>query len=144
MQIRKKVFETNSSSSHSVVITDNDESMFCEIEECDKIYLSGDYYGWDSGELNHWHDKAEYCYTYALTQSNKKERDLKLLRETIKDYTKLEVEFSIDEKEEKYYNNIGIDHQSSDTVEKYFESYNDLRKLLFDDNYSISLGNDNE
>lgn len=142
MQIRKKVFETNSSSSHSVVIPDSKESMFCEIDEKKSIYLTGDFYGWQDGILTDWYSKADYCYTYAATQSSNRENDLKLLREVIKDYTKLDVEFSIDN-DASDIDEIGIDHQSSDTVEEYFESYNQLKRLIFDNKYEIELGNDN-
>lgn len=160
--IRNGVFETNSSSAHSLAYgtgkiirgggwglppdeTDFSNPMYCLDEVPDK-YKGYTFYEW-LGEYG-WDDKTLYSpqqkFSYLLTQIAKTSEELHesteyyVLKEMM-DNIGLNIEPS-DEDEEGY-----IDHQSYGIVDmSLFKTKEDLITYLFNDNIAIHIENDND
>lgn len=137
MPTRKKIFETNSSSSHSIVCDGVTDYVTIEKPE-DWIYISGGEYGWGVEELHHFAEKISYAYTYAKLYGT--DSDLTMLRDVIRDFMKIEPEFApYDEKKSYWY----IDHQSFDYAKEIFDSPEKLKIVLFGVGSYILIDNDN-
>ena len=61
IQIRKGLFETNSSSTHSIVIGNNGEDIYSDLPE--QVYFEGGEFGWEHEVYNDVESKASYLYT---------------------------------------------------------------------------------
>jgi hypothetical protein len=134
MQIRKSIFETNSSSSHSIVVSDGADYELPVINE-DEIIVGGGEYGWGYEKLVGWLSIAKYLATYALI--NGKEKDVKLLKLVIEDFTDKKVIFNVNLKDDY------IDHQSIDVAEEAFKDYAKLKQVIFGKGSYIIIDNDN-
>lgn len=132
-KIRRSLFETNSSSSHSIEICPTgqiDDVLESAID--DVVYLGTGEYGWGYDKLTSAYEKADYCAVRFLLEEN--EDALETLAAVIKDQTNLEVAFERSD--------IGyIDHQSMDEDIPY--GYNGLFDLIFDVGSYIIIDNDN-
>lgn len=147
-QIRLSVFETNSSSSHSISISSTGDIDTSLIPKDDGILLIGPganetVFG---GEREFYYDaetKAVYAYLQAL-YSNSQEY-MNMLYKVILDQTGAdEVIFTVSDS----YNddNYGsIDHQSAiyETPFEPFNSEEDLRNFIFNKNSVLETDNDN-
>lgn len=138
MQTRKGVFETNSSSSHSVVIEDGIDFIVPENLE-EEIKICGGEYGWDEETFSSWRDKMSYAYTYAKNYGLSE--DLENLKEVIEEYTKKKVVF--DKTGSQYYTDGYIDHQSIEEAEKIFASKETIKKFIFASASYFMTDNDN-
>lgn len=138
--IRKKVFETNSSSSHSLCI-EKCEKIPEKVIKTMKAYaeegvltLYGDDFGWEVAKYNSAYTKANYCRVDA--QYN--EENLEMLKEVIEEVTGLKVII---------FEDCGgyIDHQSSGiTVEEgVFDSKENLKDFIFNPDSVLYIDNDN-
>lgn len=134
MQIRKKIFETNSSSTHSIVVDSGIDYVTPEIEG-EEIIIKGGGYGWGYEKLDTWRGRASYAYTYAKNYGKK--MDLENLRLVIEDYTKKKVVF-VDEMDDTY-----IDHQSIKEAETIFGNYDRIKSVIFGKDSYIIIDNDN-
>lgn len=134
MQTRKKCFETNSSSSHSIVIDEGTDYIIPEILE-EQIEIAGGEFGWEYYELRDWRSKASYAYTYAKNYGV--DEDLENLKKVIEDYTQKKVHFQSDE-------NNYIDHQSVDRAAEIFIDIETIKKTIFGRNTVIITDNDNK
>ena len=136
--IRKKIFETNSSSTHSISLAYNecvrDEAMidYSDINN-PKIILKGGEFGWEIEIYNDALTKANYC---ALDFYNNEELT-ELLKETIEEFMEVPVEINID------FNNSYIDHQSDGTAREELCTKDDLLNFIFDPNSYLQTDNDN-
>lgn len=132
--IRTNVFETNSSSSHSISISDGDELRDTILpDENGVIHLRGGEFGWEWETYNSAESKANYCAIDCQNDLNM----IKMLVEVIKEHTGArDVLFEFG----KY---SYIDHQSQGTSYDAFRSKEELRRFLFDRNSYIETGNDN-
>ena len=138
--IRHGVFETNSSSSHSISISRLTDGIYDTIPP-DKngiIKLSGGQYGWEWETYSLSIDKANYAATFA---KDSKEQ-LNILAEVIKDHTgarKVKYDFGTDD----YC--AYIDHQSAatETSAEFFNSKKSLKDFLFNPKSYVRTGNDN-
>ena len=146
-KIRQGVFETNSSSTHSISINENTEGILDTIytDSDGVIRLEGGDFGWEWQRYNDAETKANYCFsdvTYNDWQDNDKlvikdQEKYDMLVKVIKDHTGAKhVEF-----EQKGY---GIDHQSKGTASDAFASEETLKNFLFDPQSVLFTGNDNE
>lgn len=71
-QIRKGIFETNSSSTHCITVKKQiDETRFCN-----KIVFKGDCYGWGYKILDTIEEKASYLYSALLSYYEGHEKEL--------------------------------------------------------------------
>ena len=130
--IRNKVFETNSSSTHSISIEIGEEWDNIIPNQDGVIKLYGGEFGWEWRAYNDALTKANYCAVACkLGQTSFNKRELK---EVIKEYTgATKVKFKFD--------NYGIDHQSAETLEDLYVS--DLKDFIFNKSSYLYTGNDN-
>lgn len=138
--VRKNIFETNSSSSHSITIQDGDYWDTIEADEYGMITLTGGQFGWEWVKYNDALTKANYCAVNYIHNDDK----LEMLKEVIMEYTgckRLIIDISKDWED---YNCGYIDHQSSDTVEEAFDSKDQLKTFIFNKSSWLYLGNDND
>lgn len=130
--IRKNIFETNSSSSHSLSLESNvklDDNLVADPDGV--VRIEEGEFGWEWRKYNDAHTKASYC----LTLCRYNDLYLDMLRDVIEDYTKHQVEFITD---------CGyIDHQSSDNDEM-FSSRETLKDFIFSTENYLFTGNDND
>ena len=61
IQVRRGLFETNSSSTHSIVIGNNGEDIYANLPE--EVYFGGGEFGWEHEEYRDTQSKADYLYT---------------------------------------------------------------------------------
>lgn len=140
--VRNGVFETNSSSSHSISICADADGIYDTIvpDSDGVIVLAGGEYGWEWVKYNDPLTKANYS---AVDQHTNHEHAT-MLKEVIKEHTGAKVvvfAFSLD------WNTGGysyIDHDSVGTAGQVFESKETLKNYLFSPKSWLYLGNDNE
>ena len=132
-QIRKKVFETNSSSTHSLSISDNSDYQTISLNKDNNIVISGIFqFGWGYEALYDFEEKMAYYY---LSNREDEEAIDKLIEVVREETGAKDVIFHIDD-------NISyIDHQSYDTAHNM--TYEDIKNFIFNPNSHIILDNDN-
>lgn len=132
--IRKGVYETNSSSSHSISIASEDKQFVMDViypNQDGIVTLIGGEFGWDWFK----HNDAETKANYAAQSFNNDDNSLELLKEVIMEQTGAEnVIF-------QNLDNGYIDHDSYGIVPK---TKDDLRNFIFNKNSWLFGGNDNE
>ena len=129
--IRKSVFETNSSSTHSITIGygNNWDTLSSDEDGC--IFIFGGEFGWEEASYNDAYTKASYCATAAQYDENRQE----MLIKVISSYTNCKVDITFD---------VGyIDHQSSEVADEVFYSYDDLKQFIFNKDSVLVTDNDN-
>jgi hypothetical protein len=155
IQIRKGVFETNSSSMHSICI--EGKSRMCEFKNYkgDDILASGGEFGWEIEEYTDWETKLQYVIvSMQYLGSNRPEKpeeymdctEYRWLTEVIKDYTGKNLVMNDD------FTPGYIDHQSVDNLgendiwlknsdEQNWKSR--IRDFIFDERFVLVTDNDN-
>jgi len=132
-QIRKGVFETNSSSTHAICITKNDILD----NKSNKVYFELGEFGWEFATLDTILEKASYLYTSIIIRDSITELDTlkKLLNDNSIEY----------ELEDTSHDNYYIDHQSQtdNFVEDVLSDASKLLRFLFSSESFILTGNDN-
>jgi len=142
--IRSGVFETNSSSTHSICITKN--NILDDKQDFIKFTIGE--FGWEHEKYTTPYEKAQYLYTAILEN---KQYDLIYKIKTILDSHNIKYEFE----EPKFYTSSDgkykylaygyIDH--SDELDDFLEICEDedkLMKFLFSSESFIITGNDND
>ena len=139
IKIRKSLFETNSSSTHSITIQERGD--FTSIKHDGLITLSGGEFGWEWERYTDPMIKANYCAVYAKQYGNQENEEM--LKEGMERQTGAQVEISAqhEEYEKPYYSYI--DHQSDSVALKVFESADSLKNFIFGLNSVLFTGNDN-
>ncbi len=138
--IRTGVFETNSSSMHSLCIAENTSIIEQPFTDKDlyqgKIHLQGGDYGWGYDELHTPLEKLNYVAQSLYSVYD--DRKLQLLNDSLSLLTeKTGFEFDI--------SNISgyIDHQSMDLIEDKFSNPLDIVNFVLDSSSIIIIDNDN-
>lgn len=145
--IRRGVFETNSSSSHSISISDSDINDFLDtipLTEDGYLVLTGGQFGWEWEKYNDALTKANYCAIYAINTYGVDSDKYEMLEDVLKTQTGANgviLDMSVDYGDDNY---SYIDHNSSDAVLSAFDSKESLRQFIFNKNSMLFLGNDNE
>ena len=129
---RQGVFETNSSSSHSLTIKYGEEWDTITPDFDGVITLNGDEFGWGWDKYNDAFTKANY---FAVDNQHNEER-IELLRKVIKDYTNCN-DVVIEISEGAY-----IDHESYGTTSEIYTE-DQLRQFIFNKASWLFIGNDN-
>jgi hypothetical protein len=155
-QIRRGVFETNSSSSHSISISCSDHfsDLFANVVKGGVVYGTGLEFGWGYDIYSSANIKLQYLITgifsscsSQLDVEDKKENNsyYKMLKDVIKEYTNYELKIvDFDNiKEKKYYPYGYIDHQSYGEYAMAFDSKNTLANFLFNPQSTLIIDNDN-
>jgi len=129
VKIRKGLFETNSSSCHSLTLS-NQSSVIDDVDNDygNKIVLGDGEYGWSGDNVDHWMSKADYL----AIEADVDEKTM-LVDALTKKFPNIEIEFS----EDGY-----IDHQSSGEGWYELNTVDDVFNFLFGDGY-IEIDNDN-
>jgi len=140
IQIRRGVFETNSSSTHSICISRGGYKI------PEMTYFRIDEWGWEIGIE---YDTASYLYTAIITCFEEKETDMLLasLKDTLDG---LGIRYEMEDPEWKMYSwgrdteKGGIDHGSEllEFVEAVLNDSDLLLRYLYGDSF-IATGNDN-
>jgi len=138
--IRRNVFETNSSSSHSISISTKD-NLFDDLEQDENgvITLNGGEFGWGYDKYHDALTKANYCAVDSYDQPEERE----MLISVIKEHTGCrDVVLNIN-KDFNSGNWSYIDHQSQGTSEYAFQSRESLKRFIFDPSSYLTIDNDN-
>jgi len=138
--IRLAIFETNSSSTHSLSI--NKDTILYEslnVDRSGNVYISSGEFGWEVEQYRHADVKASYCFTWIKQECSgeTENRYLEMLKKAIKEHT--QCKNVIFQDEDGY-----IDHQSDDVCFEVFESEETLKNFIFNVNSTLTTANDNE
>ena len=143
MKIRKGMFETNSSSTHTIIVTDQ------KTEPGNLVDFAIGEFGWEFSRLDTINEKASYLYTMACEMLD---RDVyQDLYEILVKYG-VECSCSVPAKFTKsswgeYLDNGYVDHASDgdakEFVERMLNHEHALIKYLFSDESFVVTGNDN-
>lgn len=132
-QIRQGVFETNSSSTHSICIAKKSELIIPE-----KLHFEFGEFGWGYSTLKSTQEKASYLYTGLM--DNDRGNDFARILDILK---QKEIEVTFDEQGD---NNGYVDH--SDELGEFHNAIMDdvtkLMRFLFSPFSFIITGNDND
>lgn len=149
-QERRNVFETNSSSTHSICIATNRNT---ELTYPEKLYFRCGEFGWEVKRLTSPEDKAAYLYASFLDlYSRDKAQDvMAFIMETLQDAgVQCEFETPIYHtygSGNTYIQNAGIDHCGEDDHERFVDKTTSnkgrLLRYLFSEDSFVLTGNDN-
>lgn len=167
-RIRKGVFETNSSSMHSLCIhVGSDDNMQPnELDERDGFIISQfEEFGWGINTINHQEDKLAYILTTIMMKQgfypieSKEDVELfeeshlmTLLKEVIEDYTgkelKVRYTYQEDDEEDEEFIDGYIDHESIDMLNDQLRGDDEtikenIKNIIFNGKYFILIDNDN-
>lgn len=168
-QIRRGVFETNSSSSHSVSINSRGElkKSYLIVDSYDnKVHVPLGEFGWEIETYDSQLDKLSYLCTMAVetyqgfpsVEDFFESNNFKIINEAIANYcncdgihidTKLKVDsYTYDKKTTYYLEHDGyIDHQSCEdygSLQDFLDDYNtDVINFIFNSGVLVHTDNDN-
>lgn len=139
-QIRRNVFETNSSSMHSISIIGSDrENLDLPADEDGKLVMQYGEYAWDYERLSTPRQKIQYLLTaFGQDDEGSVQKDI---IEVVKEYTG--VDLIVEDLDDKYYPKGYIDHQSLGVAGEHIGSKKALKDFIFNDKYAITIDNDN-
>ena len=139
--IRNQVFETNSSSCHSVSVQYGDVFDGLTPDANNEIVIYPGEFGWGyydrPEEINDPLTKIAYCWQDTCEGSKQRE----MLEKVVLEHTgasKLRMQSTFDDGSEGY-----IDHQSAGTSHKLFADEWTLKNFLFSPNSVLTLDHDN-
>ena len=150
IQTRQAVFETNSSSTHSLSISSGSTDILdtLPLNEQGEVVLNGGEFGWDVEDYTCADIKASYAAIYVSEWSGEKSADHKKVLDTvIKQQTGCSnvvydfyTDWSYDAQEPSY-----IDHQSVEggQLDYLFEDPEVLRQFIFNPRSVLHTDNDN-
>ncbi len=148
-QTRNGVFETNSSSTHSISILGKDKFIYPKVIP---VIEFGEY-GWEEYTYSDFTDKLSYTITMLATLNR---------IEKVEDFLKLKEFIWLKEAVEQHcgqiikvkplggWNNLGyVDHQSDDVLDEFLSSDElefkvKVLDFIFNEKYGFSTGNDNQ
>ena len=147
-QIRQKVFETNSSSSHSLVMESSQmvPAALTKAQLRDgEVSISPDDYGWEYKRLYKPLNKASYLLTYILggaawqttEEACEQSPRAQMLVDAFRNRFGVALKF---EPASGYVDHYATEHGVAEAV---FQSQSALESFLFDESQYIQLGNDN-
>ena len=136
-QIRKSVFETNSSSVHTLSVESGNLTSRIPTNTGVCTIYQGEF-GWGVDSYTDAATKAAYCWTHVDKYANGDSGRLReMLEKVLLKHTKADrIEFASDP--EAY-----IDHQSVGTCDKAFESEQTLENFIFNPQNVLFIDNDN-
>jgi hypothetical protein len=150
IQTRQAVFETNSSSTHSLSISSGSADLLdtLPLNEQGEVVLNGGQFGWEVEDYSDAGTKASYAAIYVLAWSGEKSAKYKDVLDTvIKQQTgctnvvyNFSTDWSNDGRETSY-----IDHQSVEggELDYLFEDPEVLRQFIFNPHSVLHTDNDN-
>jgi hypothetical protein len=152
--IRQNVFETNSSSTHSLSISNinNIDNTIKDKYLKLNLFLRFDEFGWGYDNLETPQDKLTYILTmitnnnfnrYNDNEGDIKERLLELdvykrVNNVVKKYTGKDIYTDINIKDFGH-----IDHQSNDILDEWLDDEEKIASIIFNSDSCITIDNDN-
>jgi len=147
-KLRRGVFETNSSSTHSISIASGAETLDTLYVDPDGVCrIHGGEFGWEVEDYNSAPMKAAYALVWAKEYGNEQNRQM--LKKVIQTQTGAkDVVFTdfVDADRNLVsaeYDPGYIDHQSSDVCAEAFASEETLRNFIFNQRSILHTDNDN-
>lgn len=147
--IRKSVFETNSSSCHSISIS-SDDVVYDGITPAsdNKIYLKPMEFGWDIAEYRDPMSKLTYCWIYVEDWTDREQQEFRqILSNVVCQHTGAdEIVMEIDMNRRWWHGKHGyIDHQSVECNDLHYMFYQPeyLKNFIFNPNSVLRTDNDN-
>lgn len=146
--IRKGVFETNSSSTHSISIAKNDIQLCTDklpVSTNNEIKIYPGDFGWDYDCFYDAQTKASYCLTWIFEGSEEGRAELiEQLKRVIHSVMGEDknIIFVVDDSIPFYYQG-SIDHQSIEVAQEAFVSDDTLRAFIFNPQSFLVTDNDN-
>ena len=155
-QIRLRVFETNSSSLHSITVSARQPD-----EHPDSIHFECGEFGWETETYTHFMDKASYLWTavvhifgewvgekegYYKLEGKEYEEVREKIRKACIDFGVKNVTFQETFRKVGFSDNGGyIDHTPDrDFVDELVNNEDRLQRYLFSDDSCVATGNDND
>lgn len=140
--VRRKVFETASSSVHSLSVEPGELSaeMFIDADGILRIFPGE--FGWGIDKFTDAATKASYCYTYLQYTGSYKEGLQDRLKRVIQEQTKAK-DVVFENSSDEYYPEGYIDHKSTDVCGDVFESDENIRNFIFNPSNVLVIDNDN-
>jgi len=144
---RHGVFETNSSSTHSISISRTNVLSDIPYIENGVAYISYGEFGWQEECFKDFETKASYCITFitGVVQEHRPRRSndfLKMLERVILKHTEA-TSIKFLKNGDGYYQEGYIDHQSHGECEEVFDSDKTLANFLFNPKSFLVTDNDN-
>ena len=146
-KVRVSVFETNSSSMHSLSIGSNKKMEVLDEEKTEEIILGIGEYGWGPENLTTWLEKADYLAVDVINREDEIKKGMLLEALSLAfpnatfEFALLEPENDEDIDETKTYSGY-IDHESVGTVWSDLETVEEVFRVVFG-NSIIVVDNDN-
>jgi hypothetical protein len=142
IKVRRNVFETNSSSMHSLSIIKRKDNQYDYLGKDETLFIELGEYGWGYDELHTAGEKLNYVLTKIYYDAIDEE-SLNIVKDLVLQKTGCDIEI------ENYNDgNFWIDHQSIDMLSKQQQAsglcYRDfIENVIFNPNYVIIIDNDN-
>lgn len=153
-QVRKSIFETNSSSTHSIVVGNNGEDIYSGLPE--RLEFHGDEFGWEHRLHTDTQTKADYLFT-SLLYMDEEGTPYEYMERIKEILAKWNIEATFDEIEEKRYDSgyvcyevkdkfCYVDHGdgNKDLVKELCEDEAKLMNYLFSNGSYVETSNDND
>ena len=139
-KVRRGIFETNSSSSHSISIASGDNWAG---KITDNITIETGEYGWEYERYSDFYSKASYALTWCKQYGS--EQQVSMLRKVIKEYTgSKKVTFKKSGGDGEWDYDWGyIDYRSNEVGEEAFKDEKTLKQFLFNRASVVITDNDN-
>lgn len=152
-QIRKNVFETNSSSSHSLCILKEDQPLDGLVEMNWRLDNDGilhfyneddlQFSRWPFRILNNWYDRLCYALASYAYDSQTREKIIDICRKHIKNFVNFEFPKNPWWDEEGPYFYGCVDHQSMNLLSRFLKTHNvSLEDFIFNDRYLVIIDGD--
>lgn len=150
--IRGSVFETNSSSTHSLVLAGTDNILAApfnsNVMERGVITVYSGEYGWEVETFTDIYDKLSYLYTDAMLNASdtdypdpKENKKLQMIVDAVKEHTGCDVQFA---QENDFYPFGYIDHQSVGLCDEVWEAgIEGVKQFVFNPDSYFKTDNDN-
>lgn len=135
-QIRRCVFETNSSSAHSLSLRQTPLGINLVPSE-GHFYIKDKHYGWTGPTVFSFKDKLDYLYALSVEKEMSSEKFLEKMRDILP--SKITIELPKCDNDDERWRTTGIDHQSIDLLEDEGVSWKDF---LYN-NYLVIIDHDN-
>lgn len=147
--VRKGTFETNSSSSHSIVFEKGcgDSSLFNHFDEdvCKKgsIVINPDEFGWELVDYTDIISKLSYLYTYIMNYSvDNKEKFNQRINDIV--FQQSGVKVIYEKLQSDWYEDGYIDHESVSVAGSiFYGTDDDIRNFIFSKKVLLHIDNDN-
>ena len=137
-QIRQSVFETNSSSMHSLTIQGKDMVEFkVKTDELRPWNVSYGEFGWGYDKLN----TPEEKLSYLITEYQDDEEMIDMINEALIEYTGSPLSIKI--RRNDWYPKGHIDHQSQGMIREYITDKQSIIDIVFNRECTIIIDNDN-